>query len=88
MIRTQVYIPEDLHRELMLIAKQEKVNFSSLIREGVKEVIKKKNKPSKKNLKNWGKGFIGAGSTKGPKDLSSKIDYYLYGGGSECVKRK
>ena len=76
MIRTQVYIPEDLHRDLMLLAKQEGVNFSKLIREGAEEVKKKRI-----NKKNW-KSFIGAGGKGGPKDLSSKIDYYLYGKGN------
>ncbi|MBI5358129.1 hypothetical protein HZB69_00660 [Candidatus Amesbacteria bacterium] len=78
MIRTQVYIPDDLHSELMLLAKQEGVNFSTLVREGAKEVIKMKRV---KNTKKWGVGFIGA-LKGGPKDLSSKIDYYLYGDGN------
>lgn len=78
MIRTQVYIPEDLHRDLMLLAKQEGVNFSKLVREGVEEVRKKRTK-AKKN--DW-REFVGAGGRGGPKDLSSKIDYYLYGKGN------
>lgn len=84
MIRTQVYLPEDIHRDLMLLAKKEGTNFSSLIREGAKVIIKKKTTRKKKD---FGKGFFGAGGTKGPKDLSSKIDYYLYGGGSEWAKK-
>lgn len=78
MIRTQVYIPDDLHRDLMFMAKQEGTNFSQLIREGVKVLIKK-NKIKK--AKKWGEGFIGA-VKGGPKDLASKIDYYLYGKGN------
>ena len=78
MIRTQVYIPEDLHRDLMLLTNQTGMNFSQLIREGVETVIRKKK--IKKNKK-WGEGFIGA-IKGGPKDLSSKIDYYLYGKGN------
>ena len=77
MIRTQVYIPEDLHRDLMLLAKQEGTNFSTLIREGVKEVVKKK-KSAKKG--DWRK-FVGA-VKGGPRDVASKIDYYLYGDGN------
>lgn len=78
MIRTQVYIPDDLHGDLMLLARQEGVNFSSLVRDGVREVIKKKRA---KRMGDWRK-FIGAGGKGGPKDLSSKIDYYLYGAGN------
>jgi len=44
MIRTQVYIPDDLHRDLMLLVKQEGINFSGLIREGAAEIVKKKKK--------------------------------------------
>lgn len=78
MIRTQVYIPDDLHRELMLLAQTSGQNFSTLIREGAKEVIKKK---KDKKTEKWGVGFIGA-IKGGPKDLSSKVDYYLYGEGN------
>lgn len=78
MIRTQVYIPDDLHRDLMLLVKQEGMNFSQLVREGVKVVIKKR---KIKRAKKWGEGFIGA-IKGGPKDLASKIDYYLYGEGN------
>lgn len=78
MIRTQVYIPDDLHRDMALLMRQEGMNFSQLIREGVKTVIRKK---KIKRNKKWGEGFIGA-VKGGPKDLSSKIDYYLYGKGN------
>lgn len=78
MIRTQVYFPDDIHRDLMLLVRQEGVNFSTLVRQGAEEVIRKK---KVKKMKTWGKGFIGA-LKGGPKDLSSKIDYYLYGEGN------
>lgn len=83
MIRTQVYLPEEMHRELMLMAKARRTNFSSLIREGVKEITKKTQKKSD----TW-KEFIGAGGKGGSKNLASRIDYYLYGGGSKWAKRK
>ncbi|OGC97472.1 hypothetical protein A2634_02195 [Candidatus Amesbacteria bacterium RIFCSPHIGHO2_01_FULL_48_32] len=76
MIRTQVYIPEDLHRDLMLLAKREGTNFSSLIRKGAEEVVRKK----KAKKKDWRK-FVGL-IKGGPRDVSSKIDYYLYGVGN------
>ncbi len=73
MIRTQVYLPEDLYQDLKLLAATGKKNFSELIREGVEVVVKRKGRKKKK----FGEGFIGA-IQGGPKDLSSKIDYYLY----------
>ena len=78
MIRTQVYIPDDLHRDLMLLAKQEGTNFSTLLREGAAEVVQKKKAAKKRD---WRK-FIGAAGKGGPKDVASKIDYYLYGKGN------
>lgn len=70
MIRTQVYLPEDIYEDLRLIAATQKVNFSQLIREGAKKVIKAKTKPVKKD--SW-KEFAGALKT-GPKDLSLRIN--------------
>jgi len=76
MIRTQVYLPEDLHQELKFLAKAEKTNFSNLIRQGAEEVIRKKIK-KKEKFDPW-KSFVGKGKKGGDKDLSSNIDYYLY----------
>ena len=76
MIRTQVYLPEDLHRELKLLVATGNDNFSTLIREGIELVVKKKTK-KKRKFDAW-KDFIGKGLKGGGKALSSKIDYYLY----------
>jgi len=73
MMRTQIYLPEDLHRELSLLAKQEKKSLSDLIREGAKHVVKEKEKSGKSWLKDI-KGIV----KKGPKNLSKKIDQTLY----------
>ncbi len=75
MIRTQVYIPDDLHRELKLLVATGNDNFSTLIREGIELVVKKKTK--KKRKFNVWRDFIGT-MKGGPKDLSKNIDYYLY----------
>ncbi|MBI2310464.1 hypothetical protein HYU90_01380 [Candidatus Collierbacteria bacterium] len=74
MIRTQVYIPDDLYRDLMLLVKQEGVNFSGLIREGAAEIVKKKNMAKRRD---WRK-FVGAAGkskikTNAVKDIQ---DYY------------
>ena len=70
MIRTQVYLPEELHAELMLLARQEKVNFSKLIREGAEEVKKKRAKRFK--IGDW-KDYVAA-LKYGPKDLSTRVN--------------
>jgi len=46
-----VYLPEDVHRDLKLLAKTEGVNFSTLVRQGAEEIIKKK----KIRKKDWRK---------------------------------
>lgn len=76
MIRTQIYLPDDLYNELKLLANTGKTKFSELIREGAKLVIAQKIK-RKKKFDPW-KDFIGKGIKGRPKDLSKKIDYYLY----------
>lgn len=42
MIRTQIYLPEDTHSTLLRLAQQKGTTLSHLIREGAKEIIKKK----------------------------------------------
>ncbi|MBI3576897.1 hypothetical protein HY086_02590 [Candidatus Gottesmanbacteria bacterium] len=69
MIRTQVYIPDDLYTELKLLANIRKVNFSSLIREGAEKVVSAKRPKKKKLLAH----LIGA-LTYGPKDLSNHVN--------------
>ncbi len=70
MVRTQIYLPEEVYEDLQLIARTQKVNLSQLIREGARKVIKDKTKPLKKD--DW-REFAGALKT-GPKDLSQRIN--------------
>ena len=70
MIRTQIYLPEDIYEDLQLISKASKLNISQLIREGAKKEIKSRAKQI--NRDDW-KQFAGAIKT-GPKDLSLKIN--------------
>jgi len=86
MIRTQVYFPDDLYRDIKLLAQMERVNTSQVIRAGADEYVKKKTK-RKAASEGW-KSFIGAGGKGGPKDVASRIDYFLYGGGSKWAKIK
>ena len=71
-----MYLPEDLHAELMLLAKTSGENFSSLVRRGVATVVRQK----KAKKRDWRK-FIGA-VKGGPRDVAAKVDYYLYGKGN------
>ena len=75
MIRTQVYIPDDIHRDLMLLVNQTGLNFSELIRQGAREVINKKKLAEPK--RDWRK-FIGAGGKTGVRTNAVKDihDYY------------
>lgn len=86
MIRTQVYFPDDLYRDIKLLAQMERVNTSQIIRAGADEYVKKKTK-QKAASDEW-KSFIGAGGKGGPKDVASRIDYFLYGGGSKWANIK
>lgn len=77
MIRTQLYLPEDTRLDLYLLAQKEEKRVSQIVREILNEGIKRKKQASggKTLLKIARYGF-----TKGPKDLSTNIDSYLYGG--------
>lgn len=71
MIRTQIYIPDDLYTLAQLTAQLRGVNFSDVVRKGlVREVGSvKKVKRGKFPLANL------AGALKyGPKDLSTTVD--------------
>lgn len=54
MIRTQVYLDDDIHKTLLQLAKAQGTSFSRLVREGAKEVIKRhygETNPQKQALK-------------------------------------
>ena len=66
MIRTQVYLPDDLYRNLKLLSATCGMNFSELIREGAKIVVERKTK-KKIKFDAW-KDFIGKGLKGDPSD--------------------
>lgn len=78
MIRTQIYMPEEMHRDLKLMASARGVNYSTLIRKGAAQVLKD-DQDKKKNNDAW-KSFIGAGG-KGKKVDGVRVihDYYRHG---------
>jgi len=77
MIRTQVYLPEELYGHIQLLAKRDKKVSAQVIREllttGLKKVAQEKKTNAGDALLRLAK--IGA---RGPKDLSIHHDKYLY----------
>ncbi len=74
MIRTQIYIPETLHERAKTVARSKKQSLANLYRSFIANGLKASSGGgdltalAKLNIKG------------GPKNLSSDIDKYLYGG--------
>ena len=73
MIRTQLYLTEDLYYRIQLEAKRGKKKAAVVVRELLLVGLNQNQATAGKALMNISK--IGA---RGPKDLSSRIDDYLY----------
>lgn len=73
MIRTQIYLPPDLHQELMALARSKNTSLSDLLRIGAKKVIKEKRgkNQSWKVMEKMAKY-----NSRGPKDLSKNHNKY------------
>jgi len=86
MLRTQVYLPEELDRELKLLAKKENKAVAKLIRELLHDGLVKR----KRRKKNAGDTLLEIAKLvgKGPKDLSSNLFDYLYGKKSDYARKK
>ena len=78
MIRTQVYITEEQARDIKLQAKRENKREAEVIRELLSEGMKKS---TPKTQESTGASLLrlAAIGGKGPADLSSHVDDYLYG---------
>ena len=75
MIRTQVYIPEELHQAVKFVAKRKDESLAKLLRKFIAQGIREERKQLKlKSLSSLSKLNI----TAGPKDLSRNLDKYLY----------
>ena len=70
MIRTQVYLPEDLYQELRLLARREEQPAAKVIRDLLKNGLKKRVKSKKRNAGDLLLEIAKIGA-RGPKDLSS-----------------
>jgi hypothetical protein len=71
MVRTQIYLPEELHQELLTLARAKNTSLSELVRIGVKKLVKER-KARDKSWKVMEK--LAHYNLPGPKDLSRKHD--------------
>jgi len=84
MIRTQIYLPEDLKIGLEIIAKREKKPVAEVVRRAVKREVGRR---EKRNA-GYTLGRIAALATKGgPRDLSTNLFEYLYGEKSDYSQK-
>lgn len=78
MIRTQVYLDENIYKDLVSLAKRGKISMAKVTRGILYEGLKKR-----KNIDSSGKHvlkkLLQMQITEGPKNLSSNINHYLYG---------
>lgn len=79
MIRTQIYIPEEMHSQLLQIAQAQSTSMAQVTRKLIEKGLK-----TSKNIDTSGKTvmrrLLNMNITGGPKDLSTNLDHYLYGG--------
>ena len=85
MLRTQIYLPEELYQEIKWLAKKKEQSTASLIRDFLGESLKrtKKKRNAGTTLKE-----ITALATEGPSDLSTNLFDYLYGEKSDYARKK
>lgn len=77
MLRTQIYLPEEYHQELAIIAHNLGVPKAVVIRKILKKALK-----NKEDLIGKGNNLLSLSKLNfkgGPKDLSANLDSYLYG---------
>ena len=77
MVRTQIYLPETVHKRLTSMAKQRKLSMGHLIRAFIEGSLSKEQSQYISSQKAMRKLFE-MNITGGPKDLSKNLDSYLY----------
>ena len=73
MLRTQIYLPEELHYQLACLAKIQETSVSEIIRKALTKNLAKK-KPGKIGFLNFIKNLRFEGTTR----TSELVDYFLY----------
>lgn len=79
MIRTQIYIPDDIRSQLIQLAKARSTSMAEITREFIENGLKN-SKHIDRSGKTVLKRLLNMNIRKGPKDLSANLDHYLYGG--------
>lgn len=79
MIRTQIYIPDDIHRQLVSMANYQKKSMAELVRDFLEQGLKKELNADYTGIKTL-QALSKLNLKGGPKDLSKNLDHYLYGG--------
>lgn len=90
MIRTYLYVPEELDREIKATAKLQNKSKAEVIRQALDaglDNIKKENAGGVQALLDLAKTAKKLG-VRGPRDLSVNHDYYLWGGKKKNLKIK
>lgn len=75
MLRTQLYLPEDLRQEINAVARQEKKPAAEIMRELLLEGVQNRHRPTAGAAMNRLASLRVQG---GPSDLSTNLDKYLY----------
>lgn len=86
MLRTQIYLPEELDQELKFLALKEDKPVAEVIRKLLYDGLNKQ-RSGKKNAGTTLKE-IAALAVKGPRDLSINLFDYLYGKKSDYARRR
>lgn len=79
MIRTQIYLDEEIHKDLSYLARREKESMAKVARDILKEGIQNR-KQLDKSGKQVLRRLLNMRLRGGPTDLSKNLDHYLYGG--------
>ena len=80
MIRTQIYLTPEIKRELDLLKKRDGLGMGQVIRKVLHAaLIKDRSFPNKQKKGNGLLELAKLGIKGGPKDLSARMDEYLYG---------
>lgn len=77
MLRTQIYLPEEFHSQLNDLADKLDLSMGAVIRMILKKGLQKKEEIMTRRNDLW--KLANLKIKGGPKDLSKKLDYYLYG---------
>lgn len=86
MKRTQIYLPQSQLAALRGIAHKKHTTMSGLIRQSIQITLVKNEEKRYKKRGEYIKSLLDLANelekigAKGPKDLASNVDFYLYGG--------